>query len=277
MIRRFGLARVNFLGQNGRAFGGLRVTRVPVIGVLWCVALVTAVQARQNPPTPAPKPLIPAAASSIAHSPEAFYGQRVSVTASVDRILGPTSFTVDQDPRASGAGEVLVLVDILTAPLTLNSYITIIGEVVPHEGRPAIRATSVLNAAMVDLARRPAVPLTPEEIAFDQVMKRINPAFGAIRQAVNEAAGYEGVEHAVTLKQAFAETETFWKKREKPDAMKWAAEARTHAESLEQAISGGQWDEAKAALTGLQQTCSACHGAYRQRGDDGSYRIRQDK
>jgi hypothetical protein len=108
-------------------------------------------------------------------------------------------------------------------------------------------------------------------------MKRINPAFGAIRQAVNEAAGYEGVEHAVTLKQAFADTETFWKKREKPDAMKWAAEARTHAEALEQAIGAGKWDDAKAALSGLQQTCSACHAAYRQRGDDGSYRIRLDK
>jgi hypothetical protein len=253
------------------------VTRVPVIGLLWCVALLTAVQARQNPPAPAPKPLIPAAASSIAGSPETFYGQNVSVTAAVDRILGPTSFTVDQNPRASGAGEVVVLVDVLTAPLAVNSYVTIIGEVVRHEGRPAIRATSVLNAGMVDLARRPSVPLTPEEVAFDGLMKRINPAFGAIRQAVSEAAGYEGVEHAVTLKLAFAETETFWKTRQKPDAVKWAAEARAHAESLEQAISGGKWEAAKAALTGLQGTCSACHGAYRQRGDDGSYRIRLDK
>ena len=274
MIRRFGLARVNFLGQNGRAFGGLRVTRVSVIGLLWCVALLTGGQAGQSPPAPAPKPLIPAAASSIAATPEAFYGQNVSITAAVDRILSPTSFTVDQNPREPGAGEVVVLVDVLTAPLAVNGYVTIIGEVVPHEGRPAIRATSVLTAAMVDLAKRPAVPMTPEEIAFDQVMKRINPAFGAIRQAVSEAAGYEGVEHAVTLKKAFAETETFWKKREKPDAMKWAAEARTHAESLEQAISSRKWDEAKAALTGLQQTCSACHGVYRQRLDDGSYRIK---
>lgn len=253
------------------------MTRVPVIGVLWCVALLTAVQARQGPPTPAAKPLIPAAASSIAANPEAFLGQNVSITAAVDRILSATSFTVDQNPRASGAGEVLVLVDVLTAPPAVNSYVTIIGEVVRHEERPAIRATSVLTAAMVDLAKRPAVPLTPEEIAFDQVMKRINPAFGAIRQAVNEAAGYEGVEHAVTLKQAFAETETFWKKRERPDAITWAAEARTHAETLEQAIGAGKWDDAKAALSGLQQTCSACHGAYRQRGDDGSYRIRLEK
>ena len=111
---------------------------------------------------------------------------------------------------------------------------------------------------------------TGQDAKAEQVLADL----GAIRQAVSEAAGYEGVEHAVTLKKAFAETETFWKKREKPDAMKWAAEARTHAESLEQAISSRKWDEAKAALTGLQQTCSACHGVYRQRLDDGSYRIK---
>jgi cytochrome c556 len=255
----------------------LRVTRVSVTCALFFAVLLTVVHARQKPAAPAPKPLVPAAASSIAANPDAFYGQSVSVTAAVDRILGPTSFTVHQNPRESGAGEVIVLVDILTAPLTVNSYVTIIGEVVRHEGRPAIRATSVLNAAMVDVARRPAAPMSPDEAAFDQVMKRINPAFGAIRQAVNEAAGYEGVEHAVVLKQGFAEAEAFWKKREKPDAVKWAAEARAHAESLEQAITAGKWDDAKAAVTGLQAICSACHGAYRQRGDDGSYRIRLDK
>lgn len=250
------------------------MTRLPVNCALVFAALLTVVQARQNPPAPALQPLVPAAAGSIAADPEAFYGQIVSVTAAVDRILSPTSFAVAQNPRVSNAGEVIVLVEILTAPLAVDSYVTIIGEVIRHEGHPAIRATAVLNAAMVDLARRPAVPMTPEEAAFDRVMKRINPAFGAIRQAVSEAAGYEGVEHAVTLKQGFTETEAFWKRRAKPDAVKWAAEARAHAESLEGAIAAGKWDEAKAALAGLQQTCSACHREYRQRGDDGSYRIK---
>ena len=253
------------------------MTRVPVIGVLWCLALLTAVQARQNAPAPALKPLIPAAASSIAANPEAFYGQNVSVTAAVDRILSPTSFTVDQNLLESGTGEVIVTAGVLTSPPVVNSYVTIIGEVVRHEGRPAIRATSVLTAAMVDLARRPAVPMTPDEIAFDQVMKRINPAFGALRQAVAAADGDEAADHAAALKQGFTETEAFWQKRAKPDAVKWAAEARAHAESLGQAITAGKWDDAKTVLTALQQTCSACHGVYRQRGDDGSFRIRLEK
>lgn len=250
------------------------MTRMSLSAAVLVAVLLTVAHGRQNPPAPAPRPLVPAAASSIAANPDAFYGQSVSVTAAVDRILSPTAFTVDQDVKRSGVGEVIVLVDVLTAPLILNSYVTIIGEVVRHEGRPAIRATSVLTSTMVDVARRPAPPMSPDEAAFDQVMKRINPAFGAIRQAVNEASGYEAVGHVVTLKQGFADVEAFWKKREKADAVKWAAEAGAYAGALERAITAGRWDEAKTVVMDLQQTCSACHGAYRERADDGSYRIR---
>lgn len=250
------------------------MTRASSTCVVFLAVLFSVVHGRQ---APAPKALIPAAASSIAANPDAFYGQSVSITAAVDRILSPTSFTVDQDVGQSGAGDLTVLVETLTAPLTVNSYVTIIGEVVRHEGRPAIRATSVLNAAMVDLARPLPPPLAPDEQAFDAVMKRINPAFGAVRQAVTATGGEKAREHAAVLRQGFAETEAFWKKRDKTDAVKWAAEARAHADSLDRALAEENWDDAKAAVTGLQQVCSACHGAYRQRLDDGSYRIRVDK
>ena len=240
------------------------------------VLLFKVADGRQNPPAAAAKPLAPMATTSIASNPDAFIGQTVTVTASVDRVVSPTSFAVDQDPKASGTGEVLVLVESLSAAPELNSYVTVIGEVVRHEGKAAIRATSVINAAMVDLAKRQPPALTPEEAAFDAIMKRINPAFGGIRQAVAAGGGDKAAEQAAILKQGFTETEAFWKKRDKADAVKWASDARGHAETLEGAVNAGKWDEAKAAVTGLQQACSACHGAYRQRGEDG-YRIRSDK
>jgi cytochrome c556 len=144
------------------------------------------------------------------------------------------------------------------------------------DGRPAIRATSVLDAKVVDLAKKPLPPLTPEEQAFDAVMKKVQPAFGAIRTAVSESNADATKTQAALLKQAFADTEAFFKQRGKADAQKWAAEARMHASLLE-AASAGKWDDAKAALTQLQQTCSSCHAVYRERQDDGSYRIRGDK
>lgn len=249
------------------------VTRACLTCVVLLAAALNVPQAGQTP-APAGKPLVPSAASSIAANPEAFYGQTVSVTAAVDRVISPTAFTVDQDARKPATGEILVLVDVLSAPVAVNTYVTVIGEVVRHEGRPAIRARSVLDAGMVDLAKRPPPPLTPEEQAFDAVMKRINPAFGAIRQLVTAAGGEDARAHASVLRQGFTDTEAFWKRRDKPDAVKWAAEARGFAASLETAIATKQWDDAKTAVTGLQQTCSACHRVYRQIGDDGAYRIR---
>lgn len=219
---------------------------------------------------PAPKPIVPAAANSIAANPDRFYGETVTVTARVAEVLSGTSFTVAQ---ASG-GAVLVTASHLTAAVTVASELTVIGEVIKHDGRPAIRASAVLTAAGVDIAKPVPPPLTPDEAAFDKTMKGIGPAFNAVRTAVGAGGREEAARHAATLVQGFAETEAFWKKAGKADAQKWAAEARAHAASLERAIAAAKFDEAKTAVDALQRSCSACHGAYRERLDDGSYRIR---
>lgn len=262
-----------FLGKNGRA-----LTRHPIRPVFAAALAILglAIAHAQQAPTPAPKPLVPAAASSIAANPQQYLGQMVTVYATVERIVSPTVFTLDQDATRSGIAEVDVLVPDWTIPPAVNTYVTVIGEMVLFNGRPVIKATSVLDAKLVDLAKKPLPPLTPEEQAFDAVMKKVQPAFAALRTAVGESNGDGTKVQAAVLKQAFTDAEAFFKTRGKADAQKWAVEARTHVETLERA-SAGKWDEAKGALTGLQQTCSACHAVYRERQDDGSYRIRGDK
>jgi len=250
------------------------VRRVVVLIVELFALSWTAALALQGTPT---KPLVPAAANSIAAAPDDFYGKNVTVTAAVERILSPTSFTVDQDPKKSGAGEVLVLAEVLNAPLTPNSYVTVIGEVIMHEGGPAIRATSVINAAMIDIAKRRPPPMTADEEILDKAMKRIGPAFNSLRQGVAAGGSDRLKDDLATLKSALAEADGFWKKRGAADAQKWTADARAHADLIAQAVTSGKWDDAKTALGPLQQTCSACHGAYRQRLDDGSYRLKTEK
>jgi len=80
------------------------------------------------------------------------------------------------------------------------------------------------------------------------------------------ASGYK-------LKQAFTDTETFFKPK-KPDATLWAAEARKHVETIQTAVAAGKWDEAKTTAGTLQQSCGRCHGQYRERFDDGSFRYK---
>lgn len=262
-----------FLGKNGRAL--IRRPLRPVFAAALTI-LGLAIAHAQQAPAPAPKPLVPAAASSIAANPQQYLGQMVTVYATVERIVSPTVFTLDQDATRSGIAEVDVLVPDWTIPPTVNTYVTVIGEMVLFNGRPVIKATSVLDAKLVDLTKKPLPPLTPEEQAFDAVMKKVQPAFAALRTAVGESNGDGTKAQAAILKQAFADAQAFFKTRAKEDAQKWAVEARTHAETLERA-SAGKWDEAKSALTALQQACSSCHAVYRERLDDGSYRIRGDK
>ena len=54
-------------------------------------------------------------------------------------------------------------------------------------------------------------------------------------------------------------------------AMLWA---RKLSEQINAAIGTGNWDEAKTHAGTLGQQCAGCHGAFRERMDDGTYRIK---
>lgn len=253
---------------------------------------------RQGGAVAPPRPLIPVAASTLAANPDAYYGESVTLTAAVEQILGRTAFSVDQDNTRSTGNDVLILAPRLNADVGLNTYVTVIGEVVRFEpaeiadrlnsyapdlagdvvakyrGRPAVMATAVINAAMVDLARRLPPPMAADEEAFSKVMKRVGPAFAALRDGIAGSKADVAKENADVLRQAFTEAEAFWKARRKADAAQWARDARKEVEALDRAAGGGSWDEAKAAASSLGQACQTCHAAYRERFDDGTYRIK---
>ena len=247
---------------------------------------------------PAPVRPVPVAANTLAARPDAFYGRIVSVTAAVDRTLSATAFVVDQDSAGSTDRELLVIVPTLTEPVEPNTYLTIVGEamrfdpaeiarrvdgyavdlgpevVARYQGRPAILATAVVNAAFVDLAKVPPPPLTPEEEAFDKVMKRVGPAFNELRSAATASNAAAIAEHAKVLKGAFAEGEAFWKARRTADAIEWTRTARTHLTALERAAAAGRWDQVKTSVADVNRMCSTCHTAYRERLEDGTYRVK---
>ena len=51
----------------------------------------------------------------------------------VDQTLSPTAFSVDQDKTKSTGKDVLVLAPRLNEPIELNTYVTVIGEVVKFD------------------------------------------------------------------------------------------------------------------------------------------------
>ncbi len=220
-------------------------------------------------PAAAPqKPLVPIVASTLAAKPDAFYGENVTMMAIVDQTLSPTAFSVDQDKTKSTGKDVLVLAPRLNEPLELNTYVTVIGEVVKFDpanakvkdrltgfapdaiakfnGKPVIIATSVINAAMNDVARRLPPKMTTEEEAFQKVMQKVGAANGAFRTIIEKSDVAGAKEQAAALKAAFISTEMFFKPHAKADAIGWAQDARKAAEAIELSVAAGKWDEVKA-------------------------------
>lgn len=249
---------------------------------------------------PPPRPAIPTAASSIADKPESYYGQSVTVYATVEKQLTPTAFILDQDKTKSTGKEVIVLARRLHEPVELNTYVTVMGDVVradaaeiakqfkeaaaglppdvlaQHAGKPVILATAVINPALNDLAKFIPPPMTPEEAALDKAMKSVGPANGAVRKGVDATNAEIVKKNTAILAPAFAETEAFWKKRGNQQAIKIAQTARAAVDALDKAAGMGNWNEAKAQMTTLGQQCAACHKEFRERLEDGSFAVRKD-
>lgn len=268
------------------------------------IATIAVSHAQQPAAPPPPKPVVPVATNTVTANPDAYYGENVTLTAAVEQIYSRSAFAVGQRtvPNASHAKapgqDILVLAPTLHGVVDPNAYVTVLGEllrfdpaeigrkakgytldlapdvVAKYTGRPAVLATAVINAAMIDLARRLPPPMTAEETAYSSMMKKVGPAFAALRTAATASNAETTAQNAVILKQAFTETEAFWKTKGKTDAIGWAHDARTEVESIERDVAAGNWDAVKATAGTLGQACQTCHTAYRERFDDGSYRIK---
>jgi hypothetical protein len=307
-------------GYNAFMSALSRCLHSPVLAgalVVTSLAAMGAQQAPQKPPAPPatgaaqpaappqggpppPRPILPAAASTIAAKPDSFYGQVVSIYAPVEATLTPTAFSVDQDRTKTTGQEVVVVAPRLHEAVQPNAYVTIIGEVVHadageiakkarpgtpplpaeilarYQGKPVILATSVINGAFTDLARFIPPPMTPDEEVLDKAMKSVGAANGALRKGIDGANAEIVKTQTAILARAFAETETFWKGRKNAEAVKFAQTARAAVAAIETAAGMGNWNEAKAQNTTLGQQCQSCH-VFRDRGEDGSFFVKRSQ
>lgn len=255
-------------------------------------------QAPAPPPGTPPKPLVPVAASSIAKNPDPYIGEYVTLTATVEANLSKTGFSVDQDKAKSTGQEVLVLAPTLQTPAEANGYVTVIGQLIKFDaaevqkslkdytidlpadvqekfkGKPVVLATAVINSSGVDIAKKPIPPMTADDLALQKIMTTLPPAQAALRKALDGKDLNLVKEQATILKTAFTETEAFWKARGNTEAMNIAAEARKHAEGILLNVGLGHLDAAKTSITPLGATCASCHGKFRERMDDGTFRIK---
>jgi cytochrome c556 len=238
------------------------------------------------------------ARAAMAPANEVSNGETVTMTATVDQVLSPTAFGVIEERTKSTGQDVLILAPTLRAPLDRNASVTVFGEMVKfdpaevarkvkastidisderimkYRGRPAVIATAVLNDNMVDVAKPLPPPITADDQMLSQVMKRVAPAFEALRQAADRSNPDALKQNAVVLGQAFTEIEAFWRAKARTDAATWAQDARRQAESIARDATSGRLDSVKTSADTLGQQCRACHATYREQVVDGSFRIK---
>ncbi len=275
-----------------------RQTTALVMSGVALAALAASIGVRAQQAPPAPRPPVPMAASSIALAPEAHFGENVAMTATVEQSISKTAFTVDQDKTKNTGKEVLVIAPYLNADVALNSYVTVVGEVIKFDpaevakklkgyqldlpadaiakfsGRPAVLATSVITAELADIGKRVPPPMTPAEEAFDKTMKAVSGANTALRKGIDESSAELTKQQTAILKKGFMEAQLFFKGRNTTDAVGWAQDAYKFADTIEQAATAGKWEEVKTAATSLAGMCSTCHGVHRERLDDGTFRVK---
>jgi cytochrome c556 len=258
---------------------------------------------RGQPPAPAAsatpaKPYVPLAASTLANKPEAYYGEMVTVTATVEQVLSKSAISIDQDKTKSTGKEILVLAPTMRDTVDVNSYVTVIGELMAfdpaeiakkakgytldlspedaakYKGRPVVLATAVVNSAGIDVAKKPIPPPTADDLALAKLMKQVGPANTALRGDIDKMDAAVTKERAALLKNMFTQTEAFWKAKGKAEPTQMSHDAVKDTEALEAAVTAGNWDQARTAAGSLAQKCGGCHRTYREAMDDGTFRIK---
>jgi hypothetical protein len=261
----------------------------------------TAGQAPQAPPPAAntpPKPLVPVAASSVANNPDPYVGEYVTMTGTVEANLTQTAFSVDQDKTKTTGKEVLVLAPTLQKQADPNGYVTVIGQLIKFDekevaaklkdykidlsaadtarfnGKPVVLATAVINTAGIDIAKKPIPAMTADDLALQKIMTKLPAAQGAVRKTLDSKDAAGAKEQATLLKDSFTQIEAFFKAKNNAEATKWAAEGKQHADSILVNLGMNNVEAAKTSITPLGGTCASCHGKYRERMEDGTFRIK---
>ena len=135
-------------------------------------------------------------------------------------------------------------------------------------GAPATAGAQTSGGAGAQAAAR----LPPD--ALDPIMKKVGPTNGAMRKKLMSGAVADARSDALTLAELFGDVERFWAQNNKPDAVKWAQDARANASAAAGAAAAGDGMKAQAAADNMLAACKQCHGTYREGDQETGFRIK---
>jgi len=272
--------------------------RQTALMVCACTLVLAVATRAQQAPAPAAT-LVPVAASSLLLHPDLYLGKTVSVFGTVEQNLSATTFSMDQDAKKPAMSDLLIVAPTLNAQPKAGTYMTVVGVVMRfdqaeiqkrfsaykldlapnvserYRGQVMVFATSVVDPGMVDLAKVLPTPMTPEEEAFDKVMKQVNPASAELRRASEASDKAAVTAQTALLGKLFGETKKFFETRAKADAVAWATEGVALMAAIEKSAAANQWPDVQASTAKVTPLCQQCHAAHRERQEDGTFRVKK--
>jgi cytochrome c556 len=112
------------------------------------------------------------------------------------------------------------------------------------------------------------------EADYDALMKKVGQTNGAMRMKLMGGQAADAAKDATQLAELFGEVERFWTQQNKPDAVKWAQEARMFSTESAGAAAAGDAMKAQQSANNLLGDCKQCHGTYRDGDAATGFRIK---
>jgi hypothetical protein len=110
--------------------------------------------------------------------------------------------------------------------------------------------------------------------ALDPIMKKVGPTNAEMRKKLMGNMVADARSDALALAELFGEVERFWAQNNRPDAVKWAQQARANASEAAGAAAAGDGTKAQASADNMLAACKQCHGMYREGDQQTGFRIK---
>ncbi len=139
---------------------------------------------------------------------------------------------------------------------------------------------AVLTAAVLLLPAASAAQDSPYPIFtdahLDAIMTTLGPNVAGVRTALAAGDYSTAKERSIRSREQLATTITFWRDRDRQDAVGWLRTALNRLDALDTVLSVEPMDAAAAAAIAgeIAEACTACHAVYREPDGAGGYRVK---
>lgn len=148
---------------------------------------------------------------------------------------------------------------------------------IPHAGVKSLEVKEIMKKLLAGVAAGAVLStmlMALDEKELTKKMKAAGEHMGPIRKSAQAQSMPDVATHAKAMVQALEGTETFWKDRNLPQAVKWSEDGVVAAKALAKAAEENNADGVRAAMSKLGASCKSCHDVHREKLPDGTYKIK---